>query len=122
MKTLKVKTTEEFTRLVENSDFRIAEAVVEGALKNLYGTKRFIHILTVEIEEDDEVYDLTLDRREILKSLKRNLKHYETEELYEKCREIVNAINYLEKQQNGKEDNNNRKEKGEKEERNSLEK
>ena len=96
MKTLTVNTQEEFNTMVDNYDFRIIEAVVEGALTNLQTTKRFIHILSVSIVEDNDVYDLTLERCEFLDNLKKNLKHYEKKELYEKCREIVNAINFLE--------------------------
>ena len=99
MRTIRVKSEEEFTTLVNNYDFRIVEAIVEGALSNLKTKKRFIHILEVEIYNDNEVYDLTLDRSEILFSLQNNLKHYEKHELYEKCQEIVKAIKYLEKKE-----------------------
>ena len=92
-----VQNHEEFTQLVDSSDFRIVRAIVEGALQNINTTKRFIHILSVAVEEDNDIYDLTLERCEFLDNLKKNLKHYEKAELYEKCREIVNAINYLEK-------------------------
>ena len=99
MKTIRVKTEEEFTTLVKNYDFRIVEAIVEGALSNLKTKKRFIHILEVEVYNDNEVYDLTIDRSELLFSLKTNLQHYEKQELYEKCQEIVKAIKYLEKKE-----------------------
>ena len=42
MKTIRVQTEEEFTTLVRNFDFRIVEAIVEGALSNLKTKKRFI--------------------------------------------------------------------------------
>ena len=87
-----VKNQDEFTQLVDSSDFRIVRAIVEGALQNINTTKRFIHVLTFEVEEDNDIYELTLDRKEILGCLKRNLVHYEDHEWYEKCREIVNAI------------------------------
>ena len=99
MKILSVHTQEEFNVMIDNYDFRIVEAIVEGALSNLKTKKRFIHILEVEIYNDNEVYDLTLDRSEILFSLQNNLKHYEKHELYEKCQEIVKAIKYLEKKE-----------------------
>ena len=101
-----VQNHEEFTELVDNSDFRIVRAIVEGCLQNLETTKRFIHILTVEVEEEDDIYELTLDRKEILGCLNRNLVHYEEHEWYEKCREIVNAIKFLEDK---KKDNDNGK-------------
>lgn len=98
-----VQDQEEFSKLVENNDFRIVEAIVDGALSNLNTLKRFVHILTVEVEEDDDIYNLTLDRKEFLGSLKKNLVHYENAELYEKCQEIVNAIKFLESKEKVKE-------------------
>jgi len=102
-----VQNHEEFTQLVDSSDFRIVRAIVEGALQNINTTKRFIHILTVEVEEEDDIYELTLDRKEILGCLKRNLVHYEDHEWYEKCREIVNAIDYLENKKKQQHEKNN---------------
>ena len=99
MKTLTVNTQEEFNIMVDCSDFRIIEAIVEGALTNLKTSKRFIHILSVAIEEDNDIYDLTLERCEFLDNLKKNLKHYEKQELYEKCKEIVEAIKFLERKE-----------------------
>ena len=112
-RSISVKTSEEFTMLVENSDWRIVQAIVEGALTNLTTDRRFIHILTVEVIEDDDVYDLTLDRKEFLGALKRNLKHYEDMELYEKCQEIVDAIKFLENKEkiNGQKNNNTKRSK-----------
>jgi len=104
---LTVKNQEEFTQLVDSSDFRIVRAIVEGALQNLNTTRRFIHILTVEVEEENDIYELTLDRKEILGCLKRNLVHYEEHEWYEKCREIVNAIDYLENNKKQQHETNN---------------
>ena len=52
-----VQNHEEFTQLVDSSDFRIVRAIVEGALQNINTTKRFIHILTVEVEEEDDIYE-----------------------------------------------------------------
>ena len=97
MKILSVHTQEEFNVMIDNYDFRIVEAIVEGALQNIKTDKRFIHILSIEVQEDNDIYDLTLERCEFLDNLKKNLKHYEKQELYEKCKEIVEAIKFLEK-------------------------
>ena len=108
MRTIRVKSEEEFTTLVRNYDFRIVEAIVEGALLNLNTSKRFIHILSIEVQEDNDVYDLTLDRCEFLISLKKNLKYYEKKELFEKCQEIIEAIKFLEKKDEEKNKLNNK--------------
>ena len=99
MKIISVHTQEEFNVMIDNYDFRIVEAIVEGALQNIKTDKRFIHILSIEVQEDNDIYDLTLDREEFLECLKKNLKHYESKELYEKCKEIVEAIKFLERKE-----------------------
>ena len=108
MKILSVHTQEEFNVMIDNYDFRIVEAIVDGALLNLNTSKRFIHILSIEVQEDNDVYDLTLDRCEFLISLKKNLKYYEKKELFEKCQEIIEAIKFLEKKDEEKNKLNNK--------------
>jgi hypothetical protein len=97
MVVITVKNHEEFKSLVHLKDFRISKAIVEAILKNLKGTKKFIYILTVEVEEDNATYDITIRRSDFLEGLKRNLKYYEINEQYEDCREIVKAIKFLKK-------------------------
>ena len=43
------------------------------------------------------IYDITIDRKEFISTLEKNLPIYEKNELYEKCAEIVEAIKYLQK-------------------------
>ena len=60
-----VNSTEEFQELVDNKDFRISQAVVEGILSNVNSKKKYVHVLSI------------------------------TEELYEKCAEITKVIESL---------------------------
>ena len=87
--------TDEFEQLVASRDLRVSKALVETILKNLNGRKRHIHALSVLIEQEQTMYDITIDRQEFVTTLEQNLPIYEKHELYEECAEIVNAIKVL---------------------------
>ena len=42
-----VQNAEEFQQMVDNKDFRIAEAIVSGILSNINKKKKHIHVLSV---------------------------------------------------------------------------
>ena len=81
--------------LVSQRDLRISKALVETILKNLKGRKRHLHALSVLVEQEQTIYDITVDRQDFLKTLESNLPVYEQHELYEGCAEIVKAIKFL---------------------------
>jgi hypothetical protein len=87
--------SDEFEELVAQRDLRISKALVETILNNLKGRKRHLHALSVLIEQDQTIYDITIDRQEFVHTLEQNLPIYEKHELYEGCQEIVNAIKFL---------------------------
>jgi hypothetical protein len=91
--------SDEFEELVAQRDLRISKALVETILKNLKGRKRHLHALSVLIEQDQTIYDITIDRQEFVYTLEQNLPIYEKHELYEGCQEIVNAIKFLKEKQ-----------------------
>jgi hypothetical protein len=91
--------SDEFEELVAQRDLRISKALVETILKNLKGRKRHLHALSVLIEQDQTIYDITIDRQEFVHTLEQNLPVYEKYELYEGCQEIVNAIKFLKEKQ-----------------------
>jgi hypothetical protein len=86
---------EEFEEMVAKRDLRISKALVETILKNLKGRKRHIHALSVLVEQEQVIYDITVDREDFLTTLENNLSIYEKHELYEGCAEIVKGIKYL---------------------------
>ena len=96
-----VKNVEEFESMIQNMDFKISEALVSTVLKNLKGSRRHHHALSVICEEEGEVYDVTIDRQDFLKTLEESLPKYENEEKYEECAKIIEGLNYL-KRKNAK--------------------
>lgn len=87
--------SEEFERLVSDKDIRISDALVDTVLKNLKGRKRHIHALSIMVEQEQMVYDITIDRKEFLSTLENSLPVYEEIEQFEKCAEVLKAINFL---------------------------
>jgi hypothetical protein len=91
--------SDEFEELVSQRDLRITKALVETILNNLKGRKRHLHALSVLVEQDQTIYDITVDRQDFVTTLENNLPIYEKHELYEGCAEIVKAITFLKEKQ-----------------------
>jgi DNA-directed RNA polymerase len=97
VKRIKVKSVEEFEDMLQEQDLKISKAIIEVALKNLKGDKRFIPVLEVHVEEDESIFDITLDRQNMVSTLQQNLEIHERNEDYEGCARISKAIQELKK-------------------------
>ena len=97
VKRIKVKSVEEFEDMLQEQDLKISKAIVEVALKNLKAKKRFIPVLEIHVEEDETIFDITLDRQNLLSTLQQNLEIHERNEDYEGCARIAKAMQELEK-------------------------
>lgn len=87
--------SDEFEQLVASRDLRISKALVDTILKNLNGRKRHVHALSVLVEQEQTMYDITIDRQEFITTLEQNLPVLEKNEDYETCAEVVKAIKFL---------------------------
>jgi len=87
--------SDEFEKMVAKRDLRISTALVETILKNLNSRKRHLHALSIFVENEETIYDVTVDRLDFIETLENNLSIYEENELYEGCAEIVKAIKFL---------------------------
>lgn len=87
--------SDEFEKLVSEKDIRISNALVDTILKNLKGRKRHIHALSIMVEQEQMVYDITIDRNEFLTTLEMSIPVYEQVEEFEKCADVMKAIKYL---------------------------
>jgi protein-arginine kinase activator protein McsA len=94
---INVESTFEFQELINNKDFRIAKAVVEGILSNLTTKKKHVHVLSIICEDEDEIFDITVERKHFAETLNENLKYYVENEEYEGCQKIIEAIKLLQK-------------------------
>ena len=102
VKQIQVDTYVEFLEMTRNEKFTISEAIVNIVLNNLETRKKEIPIFEVEVSEEDVTYTLSIQRKEFLDILQKNLIHFENEEAYEGCQKIIEAINFLKtKKSNG---------------------
>jgi len=92
---ISVFNSDEFEELIKKRDIRISKALVETILNNLKGRKRHLHALSVLVEQEQAIYDITIDRKEFINTLEQNLPILQDNEDYETCAEIVKAINFL---------------------------
>ena len=97
MESFDVNNSEEFESMIEHGDIRVAQALVETILKNLKGRKRHIPAMSIFLKEEELILDVTVDREDFAYVLETNLPKYEAHELYEKCAEIVKALEFLKK-------------------------
>ena len=97
VKRIKVKSVEEFEEMLQEQDLKISKAIVEVALKNLKNKKRFIPVMEIHVEEDESIFDITLDRQNMVSTLQQNLEIHERNEDYEGCARIANALKELQK-------------------------
>ena len=95
IKHIKVDTYKEFLELTKSSKFTIAESIVNVVVNNLKTKKKEIPIFEVEVYNEDATYTLSVQRKEFLDILQKNLIHFENEEAYEGCQKIIEAINFL---------------------------
>ena len=97
MESFDVNNSEEFESMIEQGDIRVAQALVETILKNLKGRKRHIPAMSVFLKDEELILDVTVDREDFAYVLETNLPKYAAHELYEKCAEIVKALEFLKK-------------------------
>jgi hypothetical protein len=96
-KEFKVNTIEDFQKMVDDKTFSISEALVTSILNNLKTRKKNIHLISIKCTNENEEFDVTLEKRYFVETLKENLKYYEEREMYEECSKINKAIANLTK-------------------------
>jgi hypothetical protein len=87
--------SDEFEKMVTDRNLRISKALVETILKNLNGRKRHLHALSILVEQEHTIYDITVDRQDFVTTLEQNLSILQDNEDYETCAEVVKAIKFL---------------------------
>lgn len=92
---IKVENYQEFEDLIYAKDLTISEAIVDKILENLKSKKRFIPVLEITIEDENKIMDLTVDKRDFIDTLEKNLEIHIFHEKYEKCVQIKEAIDSL---------------------------
>ena len=95
VKTYYINSYDDWEVFLQEHDLEISKLIVDSALDNLDSGKRYIHVIDVDVEEDDAVLEITLDTHELVDTLELNLKILEYYEEYEYCMRIKQTINKL---------------------------
>lgn len=95
VKTYYINSYDDWEVFLQEHDLEISKLIVDSALNNLDSKKRYIHVIDVDVEEDDAILEITLDTNELVDTLELNLKILEYYEEYEYCMRIKKTINKL---------------------------
>jgi hypothetical protein len=94
---INVYDSKEFEQMIDEKDYRISKALTDTILKNLNGKKRHYHALSINVESEQLIYDITVDREDFPTVLQNQLPIFEGVEEFETCGEIVKALDILSK-------------------------
>lgn len=92
---INVKTWEDFESLIKGKDLKISKSIVDTILNNLNTKKRHIPVLEIKVDTEEQIVDLTVDRKDFIDALEKNLEIHVHHEEYERCAEIKKAIQKL---------------------------
>ncbi len=71
------------------------DLIVDTALDNLYTEIEEIPVVSILTKDTDTLYDIMIERPDMIETLEQNLTSMEEYEDYERCSKIINAIDYL---------------------------
>ena len=71
------------------------DLIVDTALDNLYTEIENIPVVSIFTKDTDTLYDIMIERPDMVETLEQNLTTMEEYEDYERCSKIIKAIDYL---------------------------
>lgn len=90
-----VQNKEEFESFLVKNGGKIAMSIIDLIEKNLKTKKQHIPVFEVELIEEQEVLDITLERSNFIDTLNKNIITLEKNEQYEYCSKAINLINQI---------------------------
>tara|TARA_B110000908_G_C10008320_1_gene337376 strand:- start:126 stop:440 length:315 start_codon:yes stop_codon:yes gene_type:complete len=92
---LEFNTTEELNEAFTEGNKYISEVIVDVALKNIKTKRKVIPVIQFTTKDDDLIYDVMIERPDMIDTLEQNLEVMEEFEDYERCQKIMDALHYL---------------------------
>ena len=89
------ETTKELNNIFKGGYKELNDLIVDTALANLKTSKKEIPVVSILTKDEDMLYDIIIDRLDMVETLEQNLETMEEYEDYERCQKIVNALEYL---------------------------
>jgi len=88
-------TTEELNNIFSEGKKELNDLIVDIAIKNLKTKRVTIPVVSIYTKDEDMTFDVMIDRPDMVETLEQNLLTMEEYEDYERCQQIVKALNYL---------------------------
>ena len=95
---LRVQNKEEFESYLVEHGCQISMDIIDIIEKHLTTKKHHIPVFEVELIEEQEILDITLERQNFIDTLNKNLLTLEKFEQYEYCSKAINLINKIQNQ------------------------
>jgi hypothetical protein len=92
---LEFNSSEEMNIMFEDDNKPLSDLIVDIALENLDTTIESIPVVSIATIEDDLIYDVIIDRIDMVETLEQNLILMEDYEDYGRCQKITDALFYL---------------------------
>ena len=92
---LEFKSSEEMNIMFADDNKPLSDLIVDIALENLDTTIESIPVVSIATIEDDLIYDVIIDRIDMVETLEQNLILMEDFEDYGRCQKITDALFYL---------------------------
>ena len=89
------ETEDILSKSLESGNKKLHNLIVDIALKNLITKLKEIPVVTIHAKDSDVIYDIMIDRLDIIETLEQNLIIMEEHEDYERCQKIFEALKYL---------------------------
>tara|TARA_R110000796_G_scaffold75066_1_gene168546 strand:+ start:201 stop:512 length:312 start_codon:yes stop_codon:yes gene_type:complete len=92
---LEYKSSEEMNIMLSDDNKPISNLIVDVAIENLDTTIGEIPVVSIVTLDDDLVYEVVIDRIDMVETLEQNLELMEDFEDYGRCQKITDALFYL---------------------------
>tara|TARA_R110002049_G_scaffold53543_1_gene149671 strand:- start:69 stop:380 length:312 start_codon:yes stop_codon:yes gene_type:complete len=92
---LEYKSSEEMNIMLSDDNKPISNLIVDVAIENIDTTIEEIPVVSIVTLDDDLVYEVVIDRTDMVETLEQNLELMEDFEDYGRCQKITDALFYL---------------------------
>ncbi len=92
---LEFNSSEEMNIMFADDNKPLSDLIVDTALENLDTIIESIPVVSIATIEDDLIYDVVIDRMDMVETLEQNLILMEDFEDYGRCQKITDALFYL---------------------------
>lgn len=95
MYTFTLKNATELEDMLSTYNLDLSKAVIDTIDKNINADEEPILVANIEIQSENITLELTVNPKEFISTLEKNLSIFEKHEEYEMCSQILKNINYL---------------------------